>query len=57
MGEGLGETEDGDDGGLAGLTAAVEEEARVRGFEDLDLPEVGLEVEEAHYLEGGGEHC
>jgi hypothetical protein len=37
--QGLDQAEQGDGGGLAGLAAAVEQQARVPGLEDLDLPD------------------
>ncbi len=49
----LGETEQGDGGGLAGLAAAVEQQARVAGLEHLGLPGVGLQTEAAHDVNAG----
>src|SRR5207248_3352118 len=50
---GLDETEQGDDGRFAGLPTAVEQQARVAGFEDFDLPGVGLQTQVTHHLDGG----
>src|SRR5205814_2039328 len=49
----LGETEEGDDRGFAGLTAAVEQQAPMAGLEYLDLPGVGLQAEAPHDLNSG----
>jgi hypothetical protein len=53
--ESLVEAEDGDDGGFAGLARAIEQEAFVVAFEDLELPGVGLEAEDLHEAGGGWE--
>ncbi len=52
--QGLDQGEDGDDGGLAGLSAAVEQQAGMAVFQHLDLPGIGLEAQQAHDFDGGG---
>ena len=50
--QGFQKAEQGDDCGLAGLPTAVEEEARVLAFENLDLPGIGVEAEETQDFGG-----
>jgi len=52
--EGFGQGQKSDGGGLAGLATTIEDEAFVAAFEDLDLPEIGIEAKLAHRFGAGG---
>jgi hypothetical protein len=55
--QGLEQRQDRRDGGFAGLATAVEQEARMRVFEDRDLLRVGLHAEAAHDRDIGGNNA